>query len=192
MDRDVPHATSYGVYISQLIWFAFACSKVNDFNKWNIFITGKLLTQGYRYYRLRKYFTKFYNRNFDLILKFNSDLKTLLRQGISQSEFYRDVVYKPRKILGHCNFSIVFTKIIKRFIKRLYGPSFLSKPHAYWSTHLQFDATLSSFDYIWRTMWETLWWTVLKTLWDLVALMFVFCLASSGPCRWLSCCSVFL
>jgi hypothetical protein len=43
-------------------------------------------------------------------------LKTLLRQGISQPGFYGDVIYKLRKILGHVNFSAVFTKIIKRFI----------------------------------------------------------------------------
>jgi hypothetical protein len=43
-------------------------------------------------------------------------LKTLLRQEIRQSGFYGDVIYKVRKILGHGNFSAVFTKIIKRFI----------------------------------------------------------------------------
>jgi hypothetical protein len=59
---------------------------VKDFNERNIFITGKLLKQGYRYYKLRKYYTKFYNRNFDLISKLNSDLKTLLRQGIIQPD----------------------------------------------------------------------------------------------------------
>jgi hypothetical protein len=66
-----------------------------------------------------------YNRNFDLISKFNSDLKTLLRQGISQPGFYGEVVYKLRKILGHGNFSAVFTKLIKRFIKRGYDPTIL-------------------------------------------------------------------
>jgi hypothetical protein len=30
-----------------------------------------------------------------------------------------------RKILGHCNFSVVFSKIIKRFIKRGYDPTIL-------------------------------------------------------------------
>jgi hypothetical protein len=109
LDGDVPHATSYGVYISHLIRFAKACSNVKDFNERNMFITGKLLKKGYRYYKLRKYFTKFYNCNFDLISKYSSDLKTLLRQGISQPGFYGDVVYKLRKILGHFNFSLVLT-----------------------------------------------------------------------------------
>jgi hypothetical protein len=51
LDGDVPHATSYGVYISQLIRFARACSNVKDFNERNILITSKLLKQGYRYYK---------------------------------------------------------------------------------------------------------------------------------------------
>jgi hypothetical protein len=87
LDGDVPHATSYGVYVSQLIRFYRACSNVKDFNERNIFITSKLLKQGYRYHKLRKYFTKFYNRNFDLISKLNSDFKGLLLQGISQLVF---------------------------------------------------------------------------------------------------------
>jgi hypothetical protein len=65
LDGDVPHVTSYGVYISQLIRFARACSRVDDFNERNLFITNKLLKQGYRYHKLRKYFAKFYHRNSD-------------------------------------------------------------------------------------------------------------------------------
>ncbi len=125
LDGDVPHATSYGVYISQLIRFARACSHVEDFNERNQYITNKLLQQGYRYYKLRKYFAKFYYRNSDLVLKFNSSLKTLLREGISKPDFYGDVVYKLRKILGHGNFPTVFAKIIKRYVKRGYDPTVL-------------------------------------------------------------------
>ena len=125
MDGDVPRATSYGVYISQLIRFARACSNVRDFNERNLYITNKLLHQGYRYFKLRKYFTKFYYRNSDLVLKYNTDLKTLLREGISSPAFYGDVVYKLRKIMGHGNFPLVFAKIIKRFIKRGYDPTIL-------------------------------------------------------------------
>ena len=125
LDGDVPRATSYGVYISQLIRFARACSNVADFNERNLYITNKLLQQGYRYYKLRKYFTKFYYRNSDLVLKYNSNLKTLLREGISKPAFYGDVVYKLRKIMGHGNFPVVFAKIIKRFVNRGYDPTIL-------------------------------------------------------------------
>ena len=107
------------------LFFARACSNVGDFNERNLYITNKLLQQGYRYYKLRKYFTKFYYRNSDLVLKYNSDLKTLLREGISNPSFYGDVVYKLRKIMGHGNFPLVFAKIIKRFIKRGYDPTIL-------------------------------------------------------------------
>ena len=48
LDGDVPHSTSYGVYISQLICFARASSYVTDFNTRNKVLTQKLLKQGYR------------------------------------------------------------------------------------------------------------------------------------------------
>ena len=53
---DVPHSTSYGVYLSQLIRFATASSYVADFKTRNKFLTQKLLKQGYRYHKLRKTF----------------------------------------------------------------------------------------------------------------------------------------
>jgi hypothetical protein len=117
------------------------------FQRAEFFITSKLLKQGYRFHKLRKYFTKFYNRNFDLISEFNSDFKTFLRQGISQPGFYGIVIYKLRKILGHDNFSAVFIKIIKRFSKIGYDPTFL-RHTACLVFLLQLDTTLSSFDYI--------------------------------------------
>ena len=56
---DVPYSLSYGVCISQLICFARVCSNVDDFNNRNLFLTAKLLKQGYRYHKIRKAFTKF-------------------------------------------------------------------------------------------------------------------------------------
>ena len=63
LDGDVPRSPSYGVYISQLIRFARMCSNVGDFNNRNLFLTAKLLKQGYRYHKIRKAFSKFYNRH---------------------------------------------------------------------------------------------------------------------------------
>ena len=65
LDGDVPRSPSYGVYISQLIRFARVCSNVDDFNNRNLFLTAKLLKQGYRYHQIRKAFSKFYNRHSD-------------------------------------------------------------------------------------------------------------------------------
>ena len=42
--------------ISQLIRFARVCSNVDDFNNRNLFLTAKLLKQGYRYHKIRKAF----------------------------------------------------------------------------------------------------------------------------------------
>ena len=88
LDGDVPRSPFYGVYISQLIHFARVCSNVEDFNNRNLFLTAKLLKQGYRYQKIGKAFSKFYHRQ--LIVKFNIGLKTLLQQGISEPIFYGD------------------------------------------------------------------------------------------------------
>ena len=49
LDCDVPHFTSYGINISQLIRFARASIHVVDFNIRNRLLTQKFLKQGYRY-----------------------------------------------------------------------------------------------------------------------------------------------
>ena len=77
LDDDVPRRPSYGVYISQLIRFARVCSHVDDFNTHNKCLTAQLLKQGYRYHKLRKAFSKFYRRHYELISKVNVVLKSL-------------------------------------------------------------------------------------------------------------------
>ena len=78
LDGDVPRPTSYGLYISQLIRFARVSSHVDDFNTRNKILTAKLLRQGYKYHKLRKAFSKFYRRHFDLVSKYNVEVKALL------------------------------------------------------------------------------------------------------------------
>ena len=67
-------------------------SHVTDFNTRNKLLIAKLLYQGYRYHKLRKAFSKFYRRHSDLVSKFNVGLKSLLQQGLSESEFYDDLL----------------------------------------------------------------------------------------------------
>ena len=117
LDGDVPHSKSYGVYISQLIRFARASSIAADFNTRNKLLTQKLLKQGYRYHKLRKTFSKFYRQYYDLISKFQVGLKSLLRQGLSEPDFYGDLVYRLEKIVGSNNFSAQFIKIISHYKK---------------------------------------------------------------------------
>ena len=109
-----------GVYISQLIRFARVSSHVVDFNACNKSLTAKL-QQGWRYHKLRKTFSKFYRRHYELVSKFSVGLKTLLRQGRSEPEFYGDLVYKFKKIVGRADFSDQFRKIIVRYKRTGYN-----------------------------------------------------------------------
>ena len=127
LDGDDLRSTSFGVYISQLIRFARVSSHVDDFNTRNKVLTAKLLRQGYRYHKIRKAFSKFYRRHFDIVSKYNVGLKTLLLEGLSEPEFYGDLVYKFRKIIGKNDFPYHFKKIIARYKKVGYNVDVLQQ-----------------------------------------------------------------
>ena len=114
-DGDVPSSISYGIYISQLIRFARASSYVTDFNTRKELLTQTLLKQGYRYHKLRKTFSKFYRRYYDLISKFQVGLKFFLRQWLWEPEFYGYLVYKLKKIVGSYSFAAQFIKLISHY-----------------------------------------------------------------------------
>ena len=52
-----------------------------------------------------------------MISSFQVGLKSLLRQGLWEPEFYGDLVYKLKKIVGSNNFSAQFIKIISHYKK---------------------------------------------------------------------------
>ena len=79
------------------------------------------------FHKLRKTFSKFYRRYFDLISKFQVGLKSLLRQGLSEPDFYGDLVYKLKKIVGSNNFSAQFIKIISHYKKISYNINVLQQ-----------------------------------------------------------------
>ena len=85
LDGDVPRSTSYCAYISQLIRFARVSSHVDDLNTRNKVLTAKLPRQGNRYHIIRKEFSKFYRRHYDIVSKYNVALKTLLLEGLSRT-----------------------------------------------------------------------------------------------------------
>ena len=62
--------------------------------------------------QLRKTFSKFYRRHYELISKYNVGLKTLLIEGRSEPEIYCDLVYKFKKLIGSNDYSFQFRKII--------------------------------------------------------------------------------
>ena len=54
-------------------------------------------------------------------------LKSLLRQGLSEPDFYGDLVYKLKKIVGSNNFSAQFIKIISHYKKIGYNINVLQQ-----------------------------------------------------------------
>ena len=52
-----------------------------------------------------------FRRYYDLISEFQVGLKSLLRQGLSEPEFYDDLVYFKKNV-GSNNFSAQFIKIL--------------------------------------------------------------------------------
>ena len=87
-----------------LFLFARAFSYVTDFNTRNKMLTQKLLKEGYLYHKLRKTFSKFYRRYYDLISKFQAGHKSLLRHGLLEPGFYGDLMYKLKEIIDLYNF----------------------------------------------------------------------------------------
>ena len=107
---------------------AILSSHVADFNTCkNEWLTRKLLKQGYWYHKLCKTFSKFYRRYYDLISKFQNGLKSLLRQGLSETEFYGDLVDRLKKIVGSHTFSAQFIKMISHYKKIGYNINVLQQ-----------------------------------------------------------------
>ena len=67
--------------------------KLMTLKRQNIILTAQLLKQGYRYHNQHK---TFYRHHSELLLKCNVGLKTLLQEGLSELEFYTDLVFKFR------------------------------------------------------------------------------------------------
>ena len=53
---------------------------------------------------------EFYRRHYELISKYNVGLKTLLGEGLSEPEFYGDLVYTFKKLIGRNDFSFCSEK----------------------------------------------------------------------------------
>ena len=114
--------SSYGIYISQLDRFARCCTCVFDFNSSNLQITSKLLTQSYRYHKLR---CRSYS---DLLSKFGTiSFQEYVSKGITYPVFYDDIVYKLRRVKGEANFVSSGSKIVIRLRRRQYDPAIIER-----------------------------------------------------------------
>ena len=94
-----------------------------------------------------------------MISKFQVGLKSLLRQGLSQPEFYCDLVFKLKKIVGCNNFSAQSIKIVSHYKKNAIPLMYCNRLHAWWSTQSRLATFLSSL--------IASRWVRLQTLWRL-------------------------
>ena len=128
LSGDVPILPSHGIYISQLVRFVRCCTSVLDFHSKNLQITSKLLTQGYRYRKLRKTFGKFFRSYSELLSTFGDiSFQEYLSKGISQPVFYGDLVYKLRSVRGTPNVISLCSKIVKLLRRRHYDPVIIER-----------------------------------------------------------------
>jgi hypothetical protein len=80
---NIQASPAYGVYISQLIRYARACSTRNQFLVRGTLQTNKLMSQGLQLSRLQATFHKFYGRYNDLIYPYNLSLDHMLSDMLS-------------------------------------------------------------------------------------------------------------
>jgi len=66
----IPAAPAYGVYISQLIQYSRACGSYSDFLDRGLFITMKLLDQGFLVVKMRSSLRKSYGRHDYLVNRY--------------------------------------------------------------------------------------------------------------------------
>ena len=75
---NIPTSPAYGVFISQLIRYARACSSYRCFILRALRLSNKLLEQGYVKKRLKSSLRKFYGRYGDLIKQYDVSLSQML------------------------------------------------------------------------------------------------------------------
>ena len=78
LSSNIPSSPAYGVFISQLIRYARACSSYECFILTALRLSNKLLGQGYVKERLRSSLRKFYGRYGDLIKQYEAPLSRML------------------------------------------------------------------------------------------------------------------
>ena len=117
LSSNIPSSPAYGVFISQLIRYARACSSYECFILRARRLSIKLLKQGYLVERLKSSFRKFYGRYGDLIEQYGVTLSRMLKQ---QNRYLSVII-----VSGYFSFIRSFT-----------CPNFPSKSNSYHNTSL--------------------------------------------------------
>ena len=86
MYSNIPVSPANGVYISQLIRYAWASSNYSDFLKRHLHLRNRLLDQGYKKIRLIRSLKKFIFRYQDLVEIYSDSSETIISDAFSHSE----------------------------------------------------------------------------------------------------------
>ena len=136
LSSNIPSSPAYGVFISQLIRYARACSSYDCFILRTRRLSSKLLKQGYLVERLKSSFRKFYGRYGDLIEQYGVTLSRMLNDILTP---WPTVTSLPIRL--STNFmtfipSLTFTRIMSGF-HGAFATGVASQPgNAYPSGHL--------------------------------------------------------
>ena len=82
LSSNIPTSPAYGVYISQLIRYARACSSYSEFVKRHRCLSKKLMSQGFHKERLILSLKKFIGRYQDLIDKYSVTVSQIIEDGL--------------------------------------------------------------------------------------------------------------
>ena len=86
-------------------------------------------------------------RDFKIDFKFKIGLKSLLHQGLSEPEFYGDLVYKFKKIRGMTDFIYQFRKIIMRYKRIGYNLNVMRQSACLVINPITFDGYAALFNF---------------------------------------------
>ena len=78
LSSNIPESPAYGFFVSQLIRYARACSKYEDFLFRGSILVSKLLKQGYSSRKHKTTFRKFYDRHTYLVYKYDTSVSHML------------------------------------------------------------------------------------------------------------------
>ena len=80
MSSNIPQSPAYGVFVSQLIRYARACTEYTDFLERGKLLCSKLLTQGFVKSKLVTSLKKFYGRHHNLVSGYCVSVSQLVRE----------------------------------------------------------------------------------------------------------------
>ena len=83
MSSNIPSASAYSVYASQLIRYAHCCSNYSEFLLRHRALVTRLLSQGYKVNHLSNTFKKFYGRHTDLVGQYKKNICQMFSDSIS-------------------------------------------------------------------------------------------------------------